>query len=116
MYLTIHPSIHSSMSVCLPACLSIYLSIYLSINPFYIYVHNSYVYKFVCTFICMCVRAFCLCKTLLIMYWLPSMRKKLIGARFKKKYCSTKPLSDAISNILKMIFNTAVFATKSSFI
>ena len=41
------------------------------------------------------------------MYWLPKMHKRPIGVRFivfSKKY-STKPLSDVIYKVLKMIFN-----------
>ena len=46
-------------------------------------------------------------KTLPIIYWLPKMSKAPIGAKFMvaSKNCSTKPLSDVISKVFKMIFN-----------
>ena len=46
-------------------------------------------------------------KTLPIKYWLPKIHKAPIGARFivALKNCSTKPLSDVISKVFKMIFN-----------
>ena len=44
-------------------------------------------------------------KSLGIMYWLPKIHKTLVGVRFivASYYCSTNPLSDAIS---QMIFDT----------
>ena len=47
-------------------------------------------------------------KLLPIMYWLPEMYKTIIVARFIviSKNCSAKPLSDTISEIFKIIFNT----------
>ena len=42
-----------------------------------------------------------------IMYWMPKMHKEPTGARFivASSSCSTKPLSKAISNVFKLIFN-----------
>ena len=42
------------------------------------------------------------------MYWLPKMHKTPIGTRFivASKNYSIKPLSDTISKIFRMIFNT----------
>ena len=57
-------------------------------------------------------------KSLPIMYWLPKMHKTPVGARFivASYYCSTNPLSDTISKIFKMVFNTAEsFHNKSFF-
>ena len=47
-------------------------------------------------------------KLLPMMYWLPKIHKTLIGVRFivASYYCSTNPLSDTISEMFKMIFNT----------
>ena len=41
------------------------------------------------------------------MYWLPNMHKIPVGGRFivGSRNCSTKPLSDMISKVFKMIFN-----------
>ena len=41
------------------------------------------------------------------MYWLPKMHQTQVGARFivVLKNCSAKPLFDAISKVLKFIFN-----------
>ena len=52
------------------------------------------------------------------MYWLPKMHKTPVGARFigASYYCSTNPLSDTISKIFIMVFNTAEsFHNKSLF-
>ena len=52
------------------------------------------------------------------MYWLPKMHKTLVGARLivVSYYCSTNPLSDTISKIFIMVFNTVEsFHNKSSF-
>ena len=52
------------------------------------------------------------------MYWLPKMHKTPVGARFivASYYCSTNPLSDTISQIFIMIFNTVEsFHNKSFF-
>ena len=57
-------------------------------------------------------------KSLPIMYGLPKMHKTPIGARFivPSKNCSTKPFSDKISKIFKMIFNIVEsFYNKSFF-
>ena len=57
-------------------------------------------------------------KSPLIMYWLPKMHKTLIGVRFivASKNYSAKPLSDTISKIFKLIFNTLEnFHNKSFF-
>ena len=42
------------------------------------------------------------------MYWLPKMHKTPVGTRFivASYYCSTNPLSDIISKIFIMVFNT----------
>ena len=42
------------------------------------------------------------------MHWLPKIHKTPAGARFivVSYYCSTNPLSDIISKIFKMVFNT----------
>ena len=46
-------------------------------------------------------------KTLPIMYWLPKMHKTPVGARFivASKNCSTKPLSNVVSKVFKMLFS-----------
>ena len=51
------------------------------------------------------------------MYWLPKIDKTPAGARFivASYCCSTNPLSDAISNIFKMIFDTRENFHKKSF-
>ena len=52
------------------------------------------------------------------MYWLPKMHKTSIGARFivASNCCSTKPLSDTTSKLLKIILNTVErFHTQSFF-
>ena len=52
------------------------------------------------------------------MYWLPKMQKTPVGARFivASYYCSTNPLSDTISKIFIMVFNTVEsFHNKSIF-
>ena len=52
------------------------------------------------------------------MHWLPKMHKKPVGCRFiiASKDCSTKPLTKAISNVFKMIFDTVEsFHNKSLF-
>ena len=57
-------------------------------------------------------------KTLPIMYWLPKMHKTSIDARFivASKSCITKPLSEMISKVFKMIFNhVEVFVEKGLF-
>ena len=51
------------------------------------------------------------------MYWLPKMHKTPVGARFivASYYCITNPLSDTISKIFIMVFNTVEnFHNKSS--
>ena len=58
-------------------------------------------------------------QSLTIMYGLPKIHKTPFGNRFivTLKSCATKPLSDAISRIFKMIFNTVEsFHNKSFFI
>ena len=58
-------------------------------------------------------------KSLPIMYWLPKIHKTLVGVRLivASYYCSTSPLSDTISKIFKMIFDTVKgFHKKVSFI
>ena len=74
------------------ACTSTYLFIYLSI-----YLLHVYMYIYMCVFVCVCACACacaCLCKILEIMYRLPKMRKKPIGARFTvvSKNCCAKAL------------------------
>ena len=57
-------------------------------------------------------------KSLPIMHWLPKIHKTPSGARFilVSYYCSTNPLSDIISKIFKMVFNTPEsFHNKSFF-
>ena len=56
-------------------------------------------------------------KLLPIMYWLPKIQKTLVDARFivATYYCSTNPLSDTVSKIFKMIFNTVESFHKKSF-
>ena len=52
------------------------------------------------------------------MYWLPKMHKTSIDARFivASKSCITKPLSEMISKVFKMIFNhVEVFVEKGLF-
>ena len=51
------------------------------------------------------------------MYWLPKIHKALAGATFivVLYYCSTNPLSDTISKIFKVIFNTVESFHKKSF-
>ena len=41
------------------------------------------------------------------MYWMPKMHKTPLGSRFiiASKLCSTKPVSKAVSNIFKLVFN-----------
>ena len=55
-------------------------------------------------------------KLLRNMYWLPKIHKTLVGSRLilASYYCSINPLSDTISKIFQMIFNT-VFIKKVSF-
>ena len=58
-------------------------------------------------------------KSLPITYWLPKIHKTPVSARFAvaSYYCSTSPLSDTISKIFKMIFDTVKgFHKKVSFI
>jgi len=45
--------------------------------------------------------------TLPSMYWIPKMHKSPVGARFivASKTCSTKPLTEVISRIFKMLYN-----------
>ncbi len=42
------------------------------------------------------------------MYWIPKLHKSPVGARFivASKHCSTKPLTEAISKVFKLIFST----------
>ena len=57
-------------------------------------------------------------KELPLMYWIPKMHKSPIGSRFiiASKKCSNKPLSEAVSNIFKMIFaHVRSFNNKSRF-
>ena len=57
-------------------------------------------------------------KALPIMYWMPKMHKQPVGARFivASKTCSTKPVTEVISRIFKMIFaHVESFHTKSKF-
>ena len=56
-------------------------------------------------------------KSLPIMYWLPKILKTPVGARFivASYYCSTNPLSNTISKIFKMIFNTVEIFHKKGF-
>ena len=57
-------------------------------------------------------------KTLPMMHWIPKMHKDPIGCRFiiASKDCSTKPLTQAVSKVFKMIFNTVEsFHNKSLF-
>ena len=56
-------------------------------------------------------------KLLSFMYWLPKTDKTPIGARLivALYYCSTNPLSDTISKVFKMIFNTRKSFHKKSF-
>ena len=52
------------------------------------------------------------------MYWLPKIHKTPVGARFivASYYCSTNSLSDTISKIFIMVFNTVEsFHNKSFF-
>ena len=46
-------------------------------------------------------------KTLPIMYWMPKMHKTPVGKRFiiASKFCSTKPLSKAMSKIFNLFYN-----------
>ena len=58
-------------------------------------------------------------KSLPIMYWTPKMHKTPVGARFiiASKLCSTKPISKAVSNIFKLVFNqTENFHTKAKYL
>ena len=57
-------------------------------------------------------------QSLPIMHWLPKMYKTRSGIQFiiASKNCSTKPVSDTISEILKMIFNTVERFHNKSFI
>ena len=51
------------------------------------------------------------------MYWLPKMHKTPVGARLSvaSYYCSTNPLSDTISKIFIMVFNTVESFHNKSF-
>ena len=51
------------------------------------------------------------------MYWLPKIHKTLVGVRFivASYYCSTNPLSDTISKIFLMVFNTVESSHNKSF-
>ena len=57
-------------------------------------------------------------KDLPSMYWIPKMHKSPIGSRFiiASKKCSNKPITEAVSNIFKMIFaHVRSFHNKSRF-
>ena len=56
-------------------------------------------------------------KALPLMYWTPKMHKSPVGARFivASKTCSTKPLSQVISNVFKMIYKHIENFHKKSF-
>ena len=57
-------------------------------------------------------------KDLPSMYWIPKMHKSHIGSRFiiASKKCSNKPITEAVSNIFKMIFaHVRSFHNKSRF-
>ena len=45
-------------------------------------------------------------KTLPTMYWTPKMHKTPIGSHFiiASKLCSTKPISQAVSNVFKLVY------------
>ena len=51
------------------------------------------------------------------MYWLPKIHKTPVGVRFivASYYCSTNPLSDTISKIFLMVFNTVESSHSKSF-
>ena len=44
-------------------------------------------------------------KSLPTMYWIPKLHKNPVGSQLiiASKYCSTKPLSKAVSNVFKLI-------------
>ena len=57
-------------------------------------------------------------KSLPSMYWIPKMHKNPVGARFivASKTCSTKPLTEVISNVFKMLYkHVEGFNNKSHF-
>ncbi len=58
-------------------------------------------------------------KTLPTMYWTPKMHKTPIGSRFiiASKLCSTKPISQAVSNVFKLVYNQVEnFHTKAKYL
>ena len=57
-------------------------------------------------------------KSLPIMYWIPKMHKSPVGARYivASKTCSTKPITNVVSRVFKMIFtHVQSFHNKSKF-
>ena len=52
-----------------------------------------------------------------LMYWTPKMHKSPIGARFivASKNCSTKPLTEAVSKIFKLIFRQLILFMRKVF-
>ena len=57
-------------------------------------------------------------KSLPSMYWIPKMHKNPVGARFivASKTCSTKPLTEVVSNVFKMLYkHVENFHKKSQF-
>ena len=56
-------------------------------------------------------------KCLPIMYWMPKMHKKPIGARFivASKHCSTKPLTNVVSRVFKVLYQQVESFHKKSF-
>ena len=46
-------------------------------------------------------------KILPLVYWIPKLHKNSVGSRFiiASKNCSTKPLSNAVSNVFKLIYS-----------
>ena len=57
-------------------------------------------------------------KCLPIMYWIPKMHKNPVGCRFiiASKRCSTKPLTEVVSKIFKLLFSSVEnFYKKSCF-
>ena len=51
------------------------------------------------------------------MYWMPKMHKKPIGARFivASKHCSTKPLTNVVSRVFKVLYQQVESFHKKSF-
>ena len=58
-------------------------------------------------------------KILPLVYWIPKLHKNSVGSRFiiASKNCSTKPLSNAVSNVFKLIYSQIEnFHRKSKFL